>query len=156
MGIRRPSEQLIVLAAGDRYRFLATCEDTGGAYALWHAFIPPLGGPPLHVHSREDERFDVLSGTVRFRVGDDTIDAAAGDSLFAPRGVPHAFRNLGDEPAEMLLHVTPGGLDAMFTEFGRVTNDPDAPPEPATDDEIARIHEVAARYGIEVLGPPIR
>jgi mannose-6-phosphate isomerase-like protein (cupin superfamily) len=153
--IRKVPDQTIVHAAGDIYRFLATAEDTNGAYALLHAIIPPGGGPPFHVHSKEDERFDILKGTLRFRVGHDELDAEPGDSLFASRGTPHAFNNLTDQPAEMLIHFTPGGMEQMFLEFGRVVESLDALPEPMGEQQIRRITEVTSRFGIEVLGPPI-
>jgi uncharacterized cupin superfamily protein len=48
------------------YRFLATGEDTNGKYALWEAILPPGGGPPSHVHSRDEEGFHVLEGEITF------------------------------------------------------------------------------------------
>ena len=58
--IRTPSKGRTVAVVGDVYRFLATGEDTNGKYALWEALVPPGGGPPPHVHSREEEGFYVL------------------------------------------------------------------------------------------------
>jgi mannose-6-phosphate isomerase-like protein (cupin superfamily) len=49
------------------------------------------GAPPLHIHHREDETFYVIAGEITFFVGDRRIEARAGDFLFAPKGVPHAF-----------------------------------------------------------------
>ena len=155
MSLRKINQQTIIHAAGDIYRFLATAEDTHGAYALWHATVPPGGGPPLHVHLNEDERFDILSGIVRFRIGDDEVDAQPGDSIFAKRGTPHAFANLTQEPVVMLIHVTPGGMEKMFHEFGTLVDDPEAVPESLDKEQIQRIIEVASNYGIEILGPPI-
>lgn len=153
--IRKITDQTIIHAAGDIYRFLATAQDTDGAYALWHATIPPGGGPPFHVHLNEDERFDILKGVVRFRVGDETIDAQPGDSLLARRGTPHAFANRTNQPAELLIHITPGGMERMFHEFGKVVDSVDEVPAPVTQAHIDQIIEVTKRYGIEVLGPPI-
>lgn len=153
--IRTAAEQFTVLAAGDRYRFLATAEDTGGAYALWHATLPPGGGPPLHKHSREDERFDVLAGTVRFSIDGVVHDVGPGDSVAAPRGSVHAFKNISNKPAEMLIHISPGGMEKMFLLFGRLSEGPDDAPDPVTPEMIGRIVEACARYGIEVVGPPI-
>jgi quercetin dioxygenase-like cupin family protein len=155
MSIRKTEDQVIIHAAGDIYRFLATSEETDGAYALWHATVPPGGGPPLHVHNNEDERFDLLAGKLRFQLGDEFIDAMQGDSLTALRGVPHAFINQSDEPAEMLIHVTPGGMEKMFLEFGNVVDSIDAVPTPMTEQEINKIKQVAPDYGIEVLGPSL-
>lgn len=153
--IRKISDQVIIHAAGDIYRFLTTAEDTDGAYALWHATIPPGGGPPLHVHHNEDERFDILTGHLRFRVNEKELEAGPGDSLIANRDVPHAFFNDTEEPATMLIHVTPGGMEKMFHEFGKVVDSIDEVPAPVTQAHIDQIIEVTKRYGIEVLGPPI-
>ena len=58
-----------ITLVGDVYRFLATGEDTNGKYALFEALVPPGGGPPPHVHSREEEGFYVLEGEITFSVG---------------------------------------------------------------------------------------
>src|SRR5262249_32876090 len=67
---RTAGEGRTIAVVGDVYRFLATGEDTDGKYALWEAFVPPGGGPPPHVHSREEEGFYVLEGEITFVVGD--------------------------------------------------------------------------------------
>ncbi len=51
-------------------------------------------GPVLHVHPY-DEVFVILEGRARFHVGDEVVEAEAGDVVFGPRGVPHRFENLG-------------------------------------------------------------
>jgi mannose-6-phosphate isomerase-like protein (cupin superfamily) len=67
-------------------------------------------GPKLHVHPY-DEVFVVLEGHARFFVGDDIIDAEAGDILLGPRGVPHRFENLGPGRLQTLdVHVSPRWL----------------------------------------------
>ncbi len=53
--LRLPGEGRTICVVGDVYRFLATGEDTGGKYAMWEAIVPPGGGPPPHIHSREEE-----------------------------------------------------------------------------------------------------
>jgi hypothetical protein len=55
--LRKPTEGRTIAVVGDVYRFLATGDDTNGKYALWEAIVPPGGGPPPHVHSREEEGF---------------------------------------------------------------------------------------------------
>src|SRR5712692_8932007 len=61
------NEGRTVAVVGDVYRFLATGDDTNGKYALWEAIVPPGGGPPPHVHSREEEGFYILEGEITFR-----------------------------------------------------------------------------------------
>ena len=55
--LKKNSEGRTVGVVGDIYRFLAVGEDTDGRYAVWEAIVPPGGGPPPHVHSREEESF---------------------------------------------------------------------------------------------------
>ena len=67
---------------------------------------PPRTIAPLHVHFEDDEAWYVLDGTLRFRLGDDEIEAGAGTAVFAPRGVAHTFWNPSPEPARYLLVMT--------------------------------------------------
>jgi mannose-6-phosphate isomerase-like protein (cupin superfamily) len=60
--IRTSTQGRTIAVVGDVYRFLATGEDTNGKYALFEAIVPPGGGPPPHVHSREEEGFYILEG----------------------------------------------------------------------------------------------
>ena len=71
--VRTPAEGRMVAVVGDVYRFLATGEDTDGKYALWEAIVPPGGGPPPHVHSREEEGFYVLGGEITFQIGAEKV-----------------------------------------------------------------------------------
>src|SRR5213079_1739227 len=115
---RRPNEGRTVAVVGDVYRFLATGAETNGKYALWEAIVPPGGGPPPHVHSREEEGFYILEGEITFLVGDKHLVAKAGTFANMPVGTLHAFKNESDRPARMLISVAPAGLERMFFEFG--------------------------------------
>ena len=66
--VRRATEGRTIAVVGDVYRFLATSEDTSGKYALWEAIVPPGGGPPPHLHSREEEGFYILEGEITFTI----------------------------------------------------------------------------------------
>jgi mannose-6-phosphate isomerase-like protein (cupin superfamily) len=68
---------------------------------------PPRLIAPLHIHHRDDEAWYVLEGTLRFRLGEDEVEARAGTAVFGPRGVPHTFWNTTAEPARYLLIMTP-------------------------------------------------
>src|SRR5215469_14393021 len=85
--------------------------DTLGAVAIFHEILPPLGGPPLHRHSYEDEWFYILSGEITTEIDGERNVLSAGDSAFAPRGTVHSFKNFNDSPAEMLAVVMPGRLN---------------------------------------------
>ena len=68
---------------------------------------PHSDGPPQHRHAEHDEGFYVVSGTVRFTVGQTVHDAPQGTLVMVPPGVPHTFANPGDQPVVMLNTFTP-------------------------------------------------
>lgn len=150
--IRKPTEGRTIAVVGDVYRFLATGEDTNGKYAQWEAIVPPGGGPPPHVHSREEEGFYILEGEITFRIGDETKVATAGMFANMPVGTPHSFKNETGKPAKMLISVAPAGLEQMFFEVGKpVALGEQAPPPSKT--EIEKLLAVAPKYGVEIRVP---
>jgi quercetin dioxygenase-like cupin family protein len=132
----------------------ARAEATGGALGVVEGSFFDRGyGPPLHVHSREDEAAYVLEGQIRFRLGDDELVAGPGTWVWQPRGVPHTF-SVESETARALFVFTPGGLEHMFEEGGAPVGDSTEPPEePRPDLETAAA--LAERFGFEVVGPPL-
>ena len=117
---------------------------TEGALALLEATGPAGDQTPLHVHHVDDEGFYVLAGQLTIWAGDEEHVLRAGDSVLAPRGVPHTVRV--DEDARWLITSTPAGFEAFVRDVG--TPEPAPLPRP---DELA---QVAARHGIEILGAP--
>ena len=132
----------------------ARAEDTGGALGMTEGhFIHEGYGPPLHVHSREDEAMYVLEGQIRFRVGDDEFVAGPGTWVWQPRGVPQAFK-VESGSARALCIWTPGGLERMFEEGGVPVGDSTEPPEPPQPDPEAAA-ALARKFDFEVVGPPL-
>jgi quercetin dioxygenase-like cupin family protein len=152
---RTPNEGRTIAVVGDVYRFLATGDDTNGKYALWEAIVPPGGGPPPHVHSREEEGFYILEGEITLRVGQPPLRIVAGAGMFAnmPVGTPHSFKNESDRPARMLISVAPAGLEKMFFETGNPVPQGATTAPPPTNAEIGKLLEVAPRYGVEIRLP---
>src|SRR5262245_16529165 len=148
-----PAEGRTVAVVGDAYRFLATGEDTDGKYALWEAIVPPGGGPPRHVHGREEEGFYVLEGEVTFQIGGERLVATAGTFANLPVGTPHAFKNESGRPARMLISVAPAGLERMFFEVGAPLPRGASTAPPPTREEIEKLLSVAPRYGVEIRLP---
>lgn len=130
----------------------ARAEDTGGALGLVEGSFYRGFGPPLHVHTREDEAIYVLEGKIRFRQGDDEFVAGPGAWVWSPRGVPHAFK-VESENARALVIVTPGGFERMFEEGGVPAADSAEPPEQEYDPEAAMA--ISKRFGFEVVGPQL-
>src|SRR5215475_6215471 len=114
--IKKRGEGRTVAVVGDVYRFLATGDETNGSYALWEALVPPGGGPPPHVHSREEEGFYILEGEITFTIGDQRLVASAGMFANMSVGTPHSFKNESSQAARMLISVEPAGLEQMFFE----------------------------------------
>lgn len=107
----------VMFGAGDEYRFLATGNETDGEYFLVEATIPPGGGPPFHIQTREEEAFYVLEGELTFYGEDGEIVAGPGSYLNIPKGAKHRFRNNSDQVAQMLFFFTPAGIEKLFEEF---------------------------------------
>ena len=149
-----PGEGPAFSAAGDVYRFLATGEQTGGAYVLSEARVLPGGGPPPHIHHREDEAFFVLEGEITFTLGGRKVVAKPGMFIQGPRGIPHAFKNDSHMPARMLILVTPPGFEKFMAEIAQPVPSFDSPPVPVTPADIEKLLAVAPNYGIEILPPP--
>ncbi len=151
--LRTPSEGRTFAVVGDVYRFLATGDETNGKYAMWEAIVPPGGGPPPHVHSREEEAFYILEGEITFTVNSQKVVALAGMFANMPVGTPHSFKNESDRPAKMLISVAPAGLEKMFMEVGVPLADGATKALPPTKDEIEKLLTVAPKYGIEIRVP---
>ncbi len=122
--------------------------DTGGAFAVIADTTPAKGGPPLHLHREQDEWWHVMEGTYRFEVDGREIVAGAGEDVFAPRGTVHAFQNIGETPAKMIVTVVPGGLDLFFEEI-------DAAAPRGTAPDPAKLAPIFEKHGLELLGPPL-
>jgi quercetin dioxygenase-like cupin family protein len=129
---------------------LATGERTGGGLVLLENVTAPGGGPPPHVHTREDEFWYVLDGTFEIRIGDRVHELGSGGFAYAPRGTVHNFRNTAATPSRVLVGFTPGGMEGFFRESGRPALD-DGPAPPIDADEIARTLAAASRHGVEAV-----
>jgi quercetin dioxygenase-like cupin family protein len=151
--VRKPDEGRTIGVVGDVYRFLATGEDTNGKYALWEAVVPPGGGPPPHIHSREEEGFYVLEGEISVTVGEEHFTAQAGMFANMPVGSLHSFKNESNTKARMLISVAPADLEKMFFEVGVPLAVGATTAPPPTKEEIAKMLAVAARYGVEIRVP---
>jgi mannose-6-phosphate isomerase-like protein (cupin superfamily) len=146
---RTPTQGRTVAVVGDVYRFLATGDDTNGKYAIWEALVPPGGGPPPHIHSREEEGFYILEGEITFTIGEKCLVASAGMFANMPVGTPHSFKNESGKPAKMLISVAPAGLEQMFFECGVPLPEGSTTALPPTKEAIEKMLAIAPRYGIE-------
>lgn len=146
-----------VLSAGEGLRlqsgpgrdliFKVTGDDTGGAFDYFIVEVAPHGGPPLHVHHKQEETIHVIKGRYKIRIGEEIFRCEEGGFAYLPSRVPHAFLNLTDEPGEIVVVYTPGGGHKFYEELGpisRVAN-PDR-------QAIAALFE---KYDMTLLGPAL-
>ncbi|HEY4450344.1 MAG TPA: cupin domain-containing protein [Solirubrobacteraceae bacterium] len=136
---------------GDHYRFLITGAESGGSYFAMEALVPPGGGPPPHIHHNEDETFYIIEGQCSVRLGDDTILAATGDFVNAPRGTVHCFRNDGTTPMRMIITFSPAGIEKFFEETLDPALDPTHEPPNNIEELGARFAAAAPRHGLEFI-----
>ena len=99
----------ISLLEGDKFYCKVSTSDTDGDLYIFESTRDKKGGPPFHYHYAQDEWWYILEGEFLFKVGDQTFTAKAGDSVFGPRMVPHAFAKTNDGPAKMLIGFQPAG-----------------------------------------------
>lgn len=93
---------------GERLVFRKTSRETGGEAVVVEAFVKPNGFvAAAHVHPNQEERFQVLTGSVGFRVGREKLVAGPGQRLTVPAGTPHKFWNAGEEEAHFVCEVRP-------------------------------------------------
>jgi len=120
--------------------------ETGGIVSVVESHDVPGGGPPPHIHRREDETFQILKGDYEFTVGANTFVAREGTTIFAPRDVPHTYRYLGQTPGRLMCVITPAGFEGFFEAIGALT--------PAQQQELPRVMAIAKEFGLEILPPP--
>ena len=106
------------------------------------------------MHSREDETFYIVRGSLEILLGDSLHQAKAGDFVFIPRGTVHRFKNVGGNTAVQLVTFVPSGMEKFFREVFPVVTDRSAAPPPITEDLIRRMNEAAPKYGLEMRLPP--
>jgi quercetin dioxygenase-like cupin family protein len=127
-------------------------DETGEAFSQLVMEEPRGGATPVHIHHNEDETFYILEGRVTMFSGDERIDLEAGDYLFVPRGVVHAYL-VSSERARMLVTISPSGTEQLFVSLGVPVTGPE-PPADAVMPPMPELVRQFAAYGTEILGPP--
>ncbi|HEY8599960.1 MAG TPA: cupin domain-containing protein [Thermomicrobiales bacterium] len=123
--------------------FKVVTQDAGGLFILENSFHTP-GGPARHLHHEQEEWFYAIEGEFLLEVGEERFRLHPGDSVLAPRGVPHVWAFVGEGRGRILVAFTPPGkMEAFFREVTKANAMP--PQDPA----LWRAH------GMELLGPPL-
>ena len=137
------TEKWLQVTPGERFRIRVPSSRTMGAYSVMEVVADPHNGVPLHVHTREEEHFIVIDGTLDIAIGNRRWDAAAGSCVSVGRGEAHAWSNPSETPLRMLVVFSPGHIEGLFRAAAGV-------------DDVDRISAIAARYGTQLAGPPLQ
>ena len=130
----------------DHIECKVSARDTGGALVVFETFTQRTA-VPTHLHHAQDEWFNVLEGEYTFRVGDETFHLRPGDSLLAPRQVPHAWSCVSPQPGKMIIVCQPAGtMESFFREIAAKIADE------ATAEEFQQVYR---DHGMEIVGPPL-
>jgi len=136
---------------------VSVSEGQDGISMLEH-LVPYGFSPPLHFHRTEDEVFHVLEGEFRMKVQDQEHRLCAGDILLARKGVPHTYRVESAKGARCLTITARGEFERFVRAVSRPAERPELPPlaGPPSADAVEALKASAAKYGIELVGPPLQ
>jgi quercetin dioxygenase-like cupin family protein len=128
-------------------QFKVMPQDSSGIFVIENTFRAK-GGPARHLHYEQEEWFYALEGEFVFEIGEERFRLQPGESLLAPRRVPHVWAYTGESAGPLgriLIAFMPAGkMEAFFRE---VTKANAMPPQ---DPELWRAH------GMELVGPPLQ
>ena len=122
--------------------------DTEGAYCLLEVGLAPGMMVPRHTHTREDEAYYVLSGELEVVVGDEVFILRAGDTLMAPRDIPHRLRNSGNAENHYLIMFSPSGFEGFLEATTVPAPDNAVAPTKPPAVAVRNVQELATDYGI--------
>jgi quercetin dioxygenase-like cupin family protein len=121
--------------------------DNGGALAMFVEEVPAKTGVPMHVHRGATETLFVLKGRFKISVAGKVRELGEGDGAFLPADVPHAYKNIDEQRGQLLFTIYPSGLDGFFEEISQSGLDPAK--------QLPDINRIAAKYQLEIVGPPL-
>lgn len=128
---------LHVLGAEIRWRVSSAVSN--GSYTCFEAVAPAGTGVPPHSHADCDECLLVLEGELEFMLDGQRLRAGAGDVMHMPRGVPHAWQNVGSAAARLYCVAVPASLEALFQELATAVR---------SEADFARVPAIAAAHGV--------
>ena len=127
---------------------------TNGRYAQIEATLQPGGEPPVHTHTREDETFYLLEGSIRFTIGEHVFTAHPGDYVLMPKNIAHSFKVLTPS-AKAVLTIAPAGFENYFRDPRMAIPAPSltlppAPQGPPPAHVIQTFVQILDEYGVKM------
>jgi steroid delta-isomerase-like uncharacterized protein len=145
-----PGEGRTIIARDSTLTVKVFGKDTGFAWSLSRLDVPAhfvKAAPPTHYHTREEESFYILEGTITFQIGDRQVRAPAGSFIKSPRNLIHGFANPDPVRASLLVIGSPSGIEDYLIEIYELLSQPG----PVDNAKMAAIFE---KYGLFITGPP--
>lgn len=137
----------VIRAFGQEAHVLVSSEQTGDAFCLLRFSAPPANVTPPHLHRTTDETFLIESGEVEINIGGELLRGRKGDTIYLPKGIPHALKVVGNDNLTVVVVCVPGGFDLFFAACAEEFKNG----EPG----LPLLVKIAAEYGIEFkIGPP--
>lgn len=140
--IIKDSEGDVLNVIGDIQTHKLIGSETNNQIVEWVDNVEPGVGIPPHVHTREDEIFRVIKGVIEIMIDGKASVLQAGDTAFAPKNVPHAWKVVGTEKAKMITSAFPAGIEHMFMELAKL---PEGPPN------FEKVAAICGAHGISFL-----
>ena len=120
--------------------------DNDGGMSMFEQISVSQGkGTPLHLHHFQNEIFFVEEGSYFFKVGDDEFQLSAGDSIFLPQKVPHAWTQISEKGKMVVIFQPAGKMEEFFVTMAALDHEP-------TREEVAKIF---SDNEMEIVGPPL-
>ncbi len=138
----------VLLIDEDSFTCKISSGETDGELYIFETVRIKEGGPDLHMHFEQDEWWYVLQGSFTIKVGDEIHEAKAGDTVFGPRMVPHAFAKTGRETGKMIMGFRPAGkMEAFFEKLARGA---------LTGLPVKEQDRICEEHGFKRMGPPLK
>jgi len=115
-------------------------EETSEAYSVFELSVPPGVGAGLHIDKDWDEFWHVMEGTFAFTLDGKQIELSAGGFAHGPKGIPHSFKNVGEETGKLVMLTTPSGLERFFKSIDNASSN--GGPDKETFVNIMRAHHI--------------
>lgn len=159
MSTQVKKEELLVLT--DVIKILVDHTETNGKYAIFEENVPPLGGPPPHMHP-DEEIFYIVEGEFEFILNDiqNPFKAVGGSVVHIPSNALHTFKNVGGTQGKMVVFLSPGNLLDYFRVIGQtITGNAERPDLSKVPDftklDVKKAFEHAPQHGVQFVMPEI-
>ncbi|MCQ8773636.1 cupin domain-containing protein [Streptomyces telluris] len=133
------------------YEVKASSDETNGVMTVMEMTIPEGMGPPPHTHPGTESVY-VIEGTLRYHIGDETVEGGPGSFFHIPEGTLERFEPTST--VRLLVVYTPGDIDQFFAEAGEPAQRRELPPRSETPPDVDRLIEIGKRHGIQMRPMP--